>query len=100
MPNIPSLPDPFVSLPGVQMNAPPAEYIEQTISLLDAATASLGPNQKGILTWIAVMEGDKKFVNAAYVHRFEGKIDVDATIWIGKTWSQPIAVGVAGRIAF
>lgn len=98
MPDIPGVPSTLVAAPGVQTNAPPAEYMEQTTALISKAVAQLGADEKGALTWVASKQGDEIGVNLAIVSKVNEHVTVLG--WVGKEWGEPIAAGIAGRITW
>lgn len=98
MPQIPGLPDHMKAWDGVQMNEPPGELIESTMGVIGKAVAQLKDGEKGKLVWVATKNGDKLAVNAAVVNKFNDHFEV--TLWIGKTWGQPISAGVAGAVTW
>lgn len=98
MPNIPGIPESLAPAPGVEMNAPPAEYIDKAERIISDAVAKLGPNEKGALTWLAMMKGDKIIVNLAVVAKVNDHFSTVA--WIGRTWGEPIEAGIAGRLVW
>lgn len=106
MPDIPGIPASLVSAPGVQMNAPPAQYMEQTLGVISAAVAQLKPGEQGKLVWVAntyrTATGRTKVgVNAVIVNRFDGeKVDFEVTAWLGAKWGEPVEAGVAGAISW
>lgn len=106
MSTIPNLPKEFQDAPGVQMNSPPAQYMEQTLGVIGAAVAQLRPGEKGKLVWVAntyqTDSGQTKVgVNAALVNRFDGDVvDFEVTLWFGSKWGEPIVAGVASAVSW
>lgn len=92
MPNIPDIPDHLSDAPGVAMNVPPPEYLSDTTQIIADAVAQLGPNDRGIMTWVATTKG----VNLALVDKINDHIDVIA--FIGKDWGHPVEAGLVGRV--
>lgn len=80
------------------MNAPPAEYIQQTTAMIQHAVAQLGVDEKGCLTWLASKKGDQVIVNLAVVAKVNDNFQVLG--WIGKEFGEPIAAGIAGRLSW
>lgn len=79
---------------GVVMEPPPGQYISETTRIIEDAVAHLGPNDRGILTWVATTKG----VNLALVDKINDHVDVSA--FIGKNWGSPLEAGVVGRISW
>lgn len=98
MPNIPNLPEDLQNAPGVAMNAPPAEWLPQTEAIINNALKGLRDEDRGKLVWIATKQGEQIAVNAAVAQRIGDNVRV--TAWIGKTWGQPVAAGIAGDITW
>lgn len=82
----------FETAGGVEMQSPPAVYLEDTTQMISDAVAHLGPNDRGILTWVASTAG----VNLALVNKINGHVDVAA--WVGKSWNAPLEAGIVGRV--
>lgn len=92
LPAIPGLPAQYADLPSVAMVPPPAYLLADTSRFVTEAVAALPNGEKGRLTWIATTKG----VNLALVDKVNDHVNV--TAWIGKSWGQPIAAGVAGEV--
>jgi hypothetical protein len=90
---IPGLPSALKMEEGVVTNAPPAGLIAPTHRLISDAVAELG-TQKGIATWILTTTG----VNLALVDKVGDHVAV--TLWIGKTWGEPLSAGLAGEVTW
>ena len=89
---IPNLPPSFQQAKGVVMSPPPAKYLEQTTSVIRDALKALEPGERGALAWVATTEG----INLAVVHRVNDRLEVAG--FIGKSWGEPLAAGVVGRV--
>lgn len=98
MPNIQGLPEHLQSAPGVEMNSPPAQYMQQTTALIMDAVATLKVDEKGALVWLASKKGEQVGVNLALVSRVNDSFQIVG--WIGKEFGQPIAAGIAGRVSW
>ena len=96
--HIPGLPERLEQAPGVIMNSPPAEYMERTNNMILSAVSQLGATDRGALTWIATRSGGKTHVNLAIVQRVNDRFQVVG--WVGKTFGEPIAAGVAGKLVW
>lgn len=96
MPDIPGVPEQLVTAPGVQMNAPPAQYIDQPLGVIGAAVAKLGPGEKGKLVWVATLRGKQVSVNVAVVNKFNEHFEVVA--YVGKDWGKPLEAGIVGHV--
>lgn len=94
MANVPNLPPEFQHLQGVEFNPPPAEHLVKTEGMIRDAVSQLGKDEKFMLTWIVTDKG----VNTAAVRKLGDHVEVMA--WIGKSWGDPISVGVAGAWHF
>lgn len=90
MPEIPGLPDHLVGQHGVEMMPPPAQFLEQTNTMIHDAVAKLGPGDKFMTAWVLTSKG----VNSALVTRVNDHIEIVG--YIGKSWGAPIEAGIGG----
>lgn len=98
MPDIPEIPGHLVSAPGVQMNPPPAELMDQTMGIIGNAVSRLKDGERGKLVWIASSVGEQISVNLAVVNKFNDHFEIAG--WIGKTHGQPIVAGIVGHVSW
>ena len=97
-PRVPGIP----SSGGVAMNPPPASLLGDIHQHIVAAMSDIPADGRGRLVTIATRTGDRTSVNLAIVakHQFDNKTEVKVGAWMGKTWGQPVAVGVMGEVDF
>lgn len=89
------LPPHLIDRPAVQMNPPPAELMESTVSLITDAVSKLRTDERFLATvWIDTKAG----VNAATVIRANDNVQIVG--WFGKRWDEPIEAGVAAVVRF
>lgn len=93
MPDIPGIPEEFVSVSGVQMTPPPAELLPSITAAVNNAASSLQEGERGRLVWIAQKVGSQKSVNAVMVNKVNDHVQL--VHWFGKTWGTPISAGLA-----
>jgi hypothetical protein len=93
-PRIKGAPEHLALTPGVPLEPPPVEYMDETVRLVNDATARLEPGSKAELLWVLTEKG----VRFAAVEKFGRHFSV--TQWIGDDWGKPISVGVAGKWSF
>ena len=93
MPDIPLIHPAYFKAAGVDMKAPPVEYLQKTTALISDAVAQLG-TAKGALTWVATTQG----VNLALVTKANEHVTVLA--WIGRHWGEPVEAGIAGKVVW
>lgn len=97
MTEFPTLPG-ITSTGGVSMTAPPASMLSDINRLVTAALADVPDGQHGQLVGIATRTGDRIDVNLALAVKAGGRVTVAA--WMGKSWGEPVAAGVVGRVGF
>lgn len=87
---------------GVAMNPPPAGLMATIQQDITAVMAGIPPDGRGRLVAIATKTGDKVSTNLAIAakHQVGDKVEVKIGAWLGKSWGQPVAVGVLGGIDF
>jgi hypothetical protein len=79
------------------MVPPPPELLPQVESKIMDAVKAIPAGRNNALVWVATEKG----VNMAIVSRHSTeKADFAIEGYIGKTWSQPIAAGVVGSVAW
>jgi hypothetical protein len=76
---------------AIQFNPPPDHHVSDLMNSINSAMASLPPDAKGALVMVPTTAGG----NAAIVVRAGHSWDV--MTWIGKSWGEPLAAGVAVR---
>lgn len=81
-------------MPSVRYEAPPASILAQATQMVVEAAKTLEPDEKLALVTVVTTTG----ANGALVARVQE--DLVVTLWIGKTWGQPVSAGVAARWAF
>lgn len=95
-PTVPGVP----SSKGVAMNPPPASILANVNHLVSAAMSGVPEDGRGQLVGIATRnpETGAVDVNLALATRIGSRVEVVA--WMGKTWGQPVAAGVIGKVTF
>ena len=93
-PAVPGVP----SAAGVALNAPPAETIGTVSRMVAEAVAALPPESRGALVGIATTKGGKTDVNLALAVRAGSHVEIVS--WLGKSWGEPVAGGVAVQVRF
>lgn len=96
MANIPNLPEHLQDAPGVEMTPPPLPILNRATEMISQITQAM-PDGNG-LTWIAMRKDGQTILNLAAVQRKGEHFEV--VEWIGKTWGEPVEVGIAGRWKF
>jgi hypothetical protein len=97
MPDLPVAPVDMSTLPGVQMAAPPVEYLGSIAQAIDKFAAGKKPGEGGVVG-VAVVRTDGTInVNLAVVHKFTDHISVLG--WVGKegSWGEPWEAGFAWK---
>lgn len=98
--SIPNLPAELVGAPGVEMNPPPAQFLEMTNTIIKDAAAQMRPEDKAVLTWIATRDGSGRIsTNLAAVARLGDTGQFEITAYIGKTWGTPVSAGIVTGVA-
>lgn len=91
---VPGLP----STGGVALNPPPASILAQATKMVSDAMTDIPPGERGSLVAIATKQGDAVNVNLAFAVKANDHIDI--VTWVGKSWGEPVAAGVVGRVHF
>lgn len=86
------------SAKGVALNPPPASILAQATKMVSDAMKDIPPGERGSLVAIATKQGDAVNVNLAFAVKANDRVDV--ITWVGKSWGEPVAAGVVGRVHF
>lgn len=87
---------------GVAMNPPPPNLMGALQRDIEAVMSGIPPDGRGRLVGIATRTGDRISTNLAIAAKQQigERVEVKVGAWIGKTWGQPVSVGLLGGIDF
>ena len=83
---------------GVAMNPPPAEIFGTVNRMVTDTVLAMPADSKVALVGIATEKNGQKNVNLALAVRAGSHVEIVS--WLGKSWGEPVAGGVAVQVRF